>query len=363
MRYSEVLTFLVVLMPSSLLAVPASAEGAKKLIEFGWDEPGTAFLREHIAEMEKMPLDGVILNVHYKDAQGKDAVLEWTCWGPTAISWESLQPALADLKATRFRRFTDNFLRFNVTPGNVDWFDDFAPVVNNARLAARLVRQGRLKGILFDVEMYNDPLFTYEKQKNRAGHTLEEYAAQVRRRGEEIMQAFQAEAPGLTVFLTFGYSLVGNDPKQALHQTYGLLAPFLDGLFAAARGGTVLVDGFENSYPYRTAEQFEAGYRQMREKSLAVCGAPEAYKKRLSAGFGLWMDLDWRRSGWNVEDVSKNPFTPQQFEEALSAALKRSDRYVWIYTEQPRWWPRDKMPDAYVEAVRRARASAGMSNP
>ena len=27
--------------------------GRKQLIEFGWDEPGTAFLREHIAELQR----------------------------------------------------------------------------------------------------------------------------------------------------------------------------------------------------------------------------------------------------------------------------------------------------------------------
>src|SRR5207244_10264732 len=37
-----------------LMARPVSADTHKKLIEFGWDEPTTAFLREHIAEMEQM---------------------------------------------------------------------------------------------------------------------------------------------------------------------------------------------------------------------------------------------------------------------------------------------------------------------
>ena len=32
----------------------------KKLIEFGWDEPDTAFLRAHLGEMEKTPFDGCV---------------------------------------------------------------------------------------------------------------------------------------------------------------------------------------------------------------------------------------------------------------------------------------------------------------
>ena len=30
--------------------------------------------------------------------------------------------------------------------------------------------------------------------------------------------------------------------------------------------------------------------------------------------------------------------------------------YVWIDTEQPRWWTREKLPQAYIEAVRAAQA-------
>jgi len=343
--------------------MPAAADSKKRLIEFGWDEPSTTFLREHVEEMERMPFDGVIFNVRYKDAQGREAVLEWTGWGTTAIPWEALQPALADLKATRFRRFTDNFVRFNTTPGKVDWFDDFAAIVHNARMTARLVKQAWLKGILFDVEAYEGPLFDYRQQKYRAGRSFEAYAAQVRKRGEEVMAAFQAEAPGLTLFMTFGYPLAGKSRDDLPRNAYGLLAPFLDGLYAAARGRTEIVDGFEFSYPYQEVAQFETAYRQVREDSRALCSVPDAYAKRLRVGFGLWMDLDWRNRGWNVEDAAKNYFTPEKLEQALTAALRRADRYVWLYTEQPRWWPRDKLPDAYVEAVRRAREKAGLTNP
>ena len=34
----------------------------KRLIEFGWDEPDTAFLRRHIAQMERSPFDGCVFH-------------------------------------------------------------------------------------------------------------------------------------------------------------------------------------------------------------------------------------------------------------------------------------------------------------
>jgi len=352
-----------VLFAACTLALAAPARRASPaLIEFGWDEPSTSYLREHIAEMERMPFDGVVLNAHYKDAAGKDAVLEWTGFGSTKIPWEALQPALADLKATRFRRFTHNFLRFNTTPGDVDWFDDFSAILHNARMAARLAKQGRLRGILFDIEQYNFPLFTFGKRKYPE-RTFQEYERQVRRRGEEVMNAFQQEYPGLTVFMTFGYALAGRTRADFANTSYGLLGPFLDGLYAAARGRTQIVDGWEMSYPYHTAEQFEEAYRRMHEEGASITAVPDQYRRHLSAGFGIWMDLDWRNRGWNAEGPSKNPRSPQDLQSVLEAALHRCDQYVWLYCEQPRWFPPEKLPDAYIEAVRAARTAAGMPNP
>ena len=48
-----------------IAAEPASrsAEGpvvSKKLIEFGWDEPDTAFMRKHAAQMDATPFDATV---------------------------------------------------------------------------------------------------------------------------------------------------------------------------------------------------------------------------------------------------------------------------------------------------------------
>jgi len=138
----------------------------KRLIEFGWDEPDTAFLRRHVAGMEKTPFDGCVFHVMSADPQGKSENFTWLCWGKRAFTESELEPALDDLKATTARRFTHNFLRFNAAPGDLDWFDDHAAALNNARLAAMLAREGRCAGVLFDVEEYQGGVFTYQKQRN-----------------------------------------------------------------------------------------------------------------------------------------------------------------------------------------------------
>src|SRR5438093_12211734 len=114
------------------LAAPASiaAANVKRLIEFGWDEPDTGFMREHIAEMERTPFDGCVFHLLYTEPNGSRGNFMWEDWGKRRFTEAELQPALEDLQATPLHRFTHNFLRFNVTPGDVDWFDDFSAVLN-----------------------------------------------------------------------------------------------------------------------------------------------------------------------------------------------------------------------------------------
>ncbi len=78
----------------------------------------------------------------------------WLCWGRRRFAFGELEPALADLAALKSTGFRHNFLRFNVTPADIDWFDDHDAVVSNARLAARLAHSGGCEGILLDTEAY-----------------------------------------------------------------------------------------------------------------------------------------------------------------------------------------------------------------
>src|SRR5947208_15087708 len=90
----------------------ADSATAKKLIEFGWDEPDTAFIRQHISEMEKTPFDGCVFHVNAKPKPAGSS-LTWDSWNTNRFTAEEVQGALQDLRATRFTRFTHNFLRFN----------------------------------------------------------------------------------------------------------------------------------------------------------------------------------------------------------------------------------------------------------
>lgn len=331
---------------------PNPLEG-KKVIEWGWDEPGTKFLRENVEAMEQMPFDGLVFHAD----TNRGGSFTWEMWGKRKFELAEFQPAIDDLRATRFRKLTDRFLRVNVTPGNVDWFDDGAMlvVIDNFGVAADVARQGSAKGFMFDVEQYNDQLFEYKKQKHQATKSFAEYQGKVRQRGREWIAAVARRYPEITILLPFGYSITrppsGSDRSGV---NYGMLADFLDGMWEACPDGVKIVDAWESSYTYKRPEQFRAAYETIKKKSAAWSAVPEKYL-RVQAGFGLWMDCNWRATGWHESDFSKNHFSPADFEAAVRAALEVSDEYVWIYTEQPRWWPRQKLPQQYIDALNAAR--------
>jgi hypothetical protein len=192
-------------------SIPAAAQPGpqkdikgKKIIEWGWDEPDTKFMRENIEKMEQFPFDGLVFHA----TSGKGENLSWEVWGGRKYSADEFIQAIDDLKATKFARFTDRFLRVNVTPAKLDWFDDgaWASVVNNFGVAAKLAKEGRCKGFMFDTEQYEGvTVFDYRQQKNKK--TFAEYQAKVRQRGREWVKAVNQHYPDITILLTFGYDV------------------------------------------------------------------------------------------------------------------------------------------------------------
>ena len=357
---SALVSLLLILCPGF-----AFGQATKHLIEFGWDEPDTAFMLKHVAEMEQAPFDGAVFRLTFDKPDGTRAPFGNECWSDREFKADELKKSADELNRTPFRKFTQNFLRFNVLPGNVDWFDDFDAVMTNAFLAGRIARDGKCRGILFDIEQYNKPLWTYRKQKYSATRSWEEYAKQARDRGRLLMGSFQdGFGDNVVVFLTFGFSLpfaeTGGDPSKLADVKYGLLHPFIEGMLDVARPGAKIVDGYELSYQYRDPKEFADARQQFDEKLPALVSDPAKYRKSMSLSFGLWMDYDWRKKGWDTTDVAKNYFTPELFENSVRCALKQTDEFVWVYTEKPRWWSesgRVDLPDAYMRAIERARTA------
>ncbi len=60
-------------------AQPRRLPATKKLIEYGWDVPTPAYVKEHIQEMEKRPFDGVIMRLAGK---GRGNIFMGGRWDP-----------------------------------------------------------------------------------------------------------------------------------------------------------------------------------------------------------------------------------------------------------------------------------------
>jgi hypothetical protein len=290
--------------------------------------------RQRIAELYSSGADGIVLTVN-PVVDGKELYFPDEFMSPRRFTEQDFAAQGADLRAIDWGPLDHSLMRLNVMPGTVDWFDaEWAAVTEKARLAARLVKAGRLAGIMFDVEQYdwNTGVFRYDNRPLTARKSREEYAAQARLRGREMGEAMTAERPDIDILTTFASS-IGRDGGE-------LLVPFLEGL--ASVEGCHVYDGCEPAYPFRTLRRFLEAAEKMREGSA-----------KIGLGFGLWVNHP--TGPFDFDHPESNYFSPDGLAHALHYALRLSDKYVWLYREgKLSFWP-DGTPSGYYEALKQAR--------
>lgn len=342
--------------------------GAKKLIYYGWGIRDTQYIRDHWQDMEKMPFDGTGISVAVDRQawqQGKTDTgnqLGWQLMGKRAFHIEEFHDAIADLKAAKWRTFTDNFLPVALSAAQsaagLHWFDDarWRIIADNYGVVAQIAAAGGVKGLILDPEHYNYQLFRYAEQRQLVDKPFEAHVQMARQRGRQIMEAVAAHVPDAVLLSLFGYTLPFNDlqrSKSLPEAAYGLLPAFYDGLLEAMPAAAQLVDGYEPAYPFKERRQFLDGYRRIRQEAVVLSAVPGRYRQQVGAGFGLW--LDYHRK--------LEHFTPAEFRQAVSTALEVSDSYVWIYSQGPRFFPAANLDRAYIEALAEARRSMKERRP
>ena len=118
--------------------------GKKHLVELGWDIPNTDFMRRNYESMEAdAPFEGVIFKLEAKNAEDKTVSSEWA-WDATPWKKDWFLQSVDDLKQCRFQRFKHNFIRFNASPGDLDWADDagWSALANKLAVTAWVACQG-----------------------------------------------------------------------------------------------------------------------------------------------------------------------------------------------------------------------------
>jgi len=164
---------------SGAVAAQQSDEGAQQIIiDSGLHAPDTVYLRRNIEELEKRPFDGVATWISWPRQEhgrmyrgsGDPGDMYNLCWKIVRRKrWtpEMYEPAIQDLKDTRFSRFRSNFIHvvfaYNTEP--MDWFDDqwWDIICHNIACVTRGAEQGGCRGILIDPEEYGYALWNYRK--------------------------------------------------------------------------------------------------------------------------------------------------------------------------------------------------------
>lgn len=365
----------------------------KKLIAVGWDSPSPSVLLKHLKEIEQTPFDGVRIVIEVKDADGKRV-------GPRRMlndkPWkrEWFEEEIQQLQKAQSKKLTDNFLAVG-SSSTLDWFDDagWEQVVDHFRIVAWIAKKSGLKGILFNPEEGTaNPAFSYNRQFSRTQYSFAEYAAKVRQRGREVMEAMAEEYPEMTLFSMFlnggnAYSSFfkteGNgghpshfyfdgskvkpagpeSPSQVQERkaplekieggSYNLLPAFVNGWLDAIPPGMTMIDGLEQTYTSAEEARFIGWAHSVHNTAIPLV-APEnrlKYRGQVQAGFGIYLDAYINEPGSRYyvgpapEDVgaadgiaSKYPRI-RRLEGSVRSAIENTDEYVWMWGEKYRWWP------------------------
>lgn len=358
------------ILAGSLFAMGASPTApGKKLIEYGWDVPTPAQMRDELATMEKRPFDGLIFRLNA---------------GHNAFVTKPLEPAkFAEdegiLRNLRFGRFRDNFvLIWGSPPADFDWFNDsqWEAIEANARLLVGIAQAGRIRGICFDPEPYDFSLWHYAKQPRAKTHTFANYRAKVRRRGAQLMRAFEKPMPGATILTFFHVSLFDRfatlteaaRTERLEQEGWGLMPDFFVGMLEGATPKAQFIDGNENAYYYTSREQYFRAYHAIRERARGLVPPElrERYERHVRAGQALYVDQNFALRQPKPEQYLSYRMTSEDrarwFEHNTYWALYTTDEYVWCYSERMNWW-KDQTPPGLEAAIVSARQKIAEGKP
>lgn len=344
----------------------------RKLIEYGWDMPGPLFLRDHLADMQDKPFDGVVFNLHENRrlSDGRDDPAN----GPltTITNPFSLTPLTAAdlqldvLRSLQWGRFSDNFL--SVWTGwpksEMNWFDDnhWRIIRRNAASIATAVKAARATGIFFDEENYGHNQWAYTAQP---GKTRQQVMDQVRKRGAEFVRALQGVKPDIKIYCLNGaymwryhreYFDSINSPDVSPSATY---VAFMDGMLDALGTRATIIDGGEAQFYFDETTKWRID-GQFRESADYLLSAKNADKyARTSQGSVVYSDLvSGNKAGFAFTPSYYPQMTAADFEawteHNVYQSLLDSEEYVWIYNEKMQWWTDNAYPGLQA-AITRAR--------
>lgn len=327
------------------LAVVANFKGelafanskSKKIISFN-DNPDQWTFAQYLSSYENSLFDGFILNINLKDRRTDRGQLRFCAFSDKALSWDDFKDALEVFGLTKSRKLRDNFLLLNVRPGHMDWFGPRPDAIaNNFQLIGRFCRLAQIKGIFFDPEEYEGPVWSISQLPTSGIESHANHRRRAEQCGYNIALAFLKECPNGSIFLP--HPNMGFMGDSALE----LFSYFLNGVVQAISSiqnaqiqpteDRLLIVSTENTYRSRRSDEFNYYHQKMlnfdhpdlnkdfwKVSQIAMACSP----------LGGSEEFDFN-------DFNKNFSTPAEFEMTLDNALMHSDRYCWVYTRRVSW--------------------------
>jgi hypothetical protein len=308
----------------------------------------TSSIVKNIAYINTLPFDGILLN-------GGDIAFRNDAFKSTrAFTYNEILSQLTPLggKFTNVKHF---FLQIDAVK-TADFFDDWSVIINNWRLTARALKAAgpEFVGIEFDNEEYSAKVWTYPTDVNYAStKTLDQYIAQARLRGKQIMEACVAEFPEIKILSLHGPYV--SEPKS-LVRTQGKMGILLGAFFAGMVEGqgpkSLNIDGGE-VYSLRTVSDFAVHYEGRKytiatdenNSPLIPVNLRPLWPDRVSISFGI------------ADNCAANKTTSAELKATLEAALNQCDDYVWFYPESHAYLS-GGAPAEWINAIRDGKAAA-----
>ncbi len=365
-----------------------AAAGQKKVIYLGWVYPTTQYFKAHVPSLDKLPIDGSAIDVLINRAKGWSPgntlgrnILSETRYDMNGPSFVAAAAEMAESRPTRFKY---NF--FHVSTGydfqdpkrTFSWFDDnrWATASNNWTVLANIAYQAGSRGFIVDVEAYSDVIRVFNLAAQRTADVARgvvkddaAYKAMAKQRGVDLMQTIVKVFPNPEFLLCWGETAAlknkGKDKYTGMDwnkwaDNFSLLPAFLEGMrMAATKGnGTHFIDGYEFSYYYEAAIDFDAGLQDIRNavKTSGLITSPALYDEFVRAGFGIYLDYPIIGSKLPTWDPKNRHNSAAQIETLLRAALAKADQYTWLYSEAAVFFePKATIESEYLNAIWKAK--------
>jgi hypothetical protein len=325
------LLFLTAETEQTVGLVPAKAEPLLILHDWFGKSPASTptYVRDNLKFLESQPFDGLAIYLRTPDLSLN---VTTSVVSSRELTHEAIAGVLRPIAGLPFKNLKHNFAAV-VALRPPDLFEDWAVVARNFGFLARAAREAGLKGVYFDNEMYGAKWANYPAGVASPTKSLVEYQTQARLRGKQVMEAMTAAFPDIVVLTLHGPYV--SEPKApsplfpSWHASNRLLGPFFAGFVEGAGDRAVCVDGGE-LYHLRKEEDFRRSY-EWRRNALASDKVDCAYlppavrgkwAARVEIGFGVY-----------DRPFGGLPMDPPTLRSVITQALRRTDRYVWLYIE------------------------------